>query len=243
MPAPSIRAPFTRRASPTKNQIEMAFSASISSPENDIQNYENNPNNRSPERWALEYRRAFLLRDVRHAVNQTIQFLNRFRLCEQADGDGDHHANDPRPKSAINIRSERTSVNGKRQITHGGRVLPFPAEHAGGGQSANQQAPKSAFAGGALPKHSENNRSEKRGDENTKESLHVIHDAEKLHYEVCRADADKHAKNCAPAAHVHVVLVRGMLLDQRAVNVVGPHGRESAHVSSHARHESRNQRC
>ena len=53
---------------------------------------------------------------------------------------------------------------------------------------------------------------------------------------------DQHAENRGPSSHRYVMLVRGILVDQRAIDVIGPHGGEGADVARHARHEPGDQR-
>ncbi len=64
----------------------------------------------------------------------------------------------------------------------------------------------------------------------------------RMHHQVRCANGDHHADNGRRAAHQHIVLVAGILVDQRLVDVVGPHGGEGAHVAGHAAHESGDQR-
>ena len=63
-----------------------------------------------------------------------------------------------------------------------------------------------------------------------------------IHHQVGGADGDDDAEDRGPAADADVVLVVGILVDQRLVDVVGPHRGKGAHVAGHAAHEARNQR-
>ena len=60
--------------------------------------------------------------------------------------------------------------------------------------------------------------------------------------EIGGADADDDADDRAPAAHLDFGFVRRVLVDQGAVDVIGPHGGEGADVARHSRHESGDQR-
>ena len=56
------------------------------------------------------------------------------------------------------------------------------------------------------------------------------------------ADGDDHADDDRQPAHHHVVAVGAFLVDERLVDVVGPHGGEGAYVARHAAHEAGDQR-
>ena len=91
-------------------------------------------------------------------------------------------------------------------------------------------------------KHAENDGAEQRSNEKTKQRLYIIHDAGELHHQIRGADANQHADHGRPPAHVHVVVVRALAIDQRPVDVIRPDGRERAHIPRHAGHEARDQR-
>ena len=64
-----------------------------------------------------------------------------------------------------------------------------------------------------------------------------------MHHQVRGADGDNDADNGGQPSHYHIMSVLSLLVDQRLVDVVGPHGREGADVARHAAHKSGNQRC
>ncbi len=107
-----------------------------------------------------------------------------------------------------------------------------------GGEGSGQQAPESAGFGGALPEHAEDDGAEERRDEEAEERLHVVHDAGGMLHEIGGADGDEHADEGAPAAHGDVMLVGGFLVEEGAVDVVGPDGGEGADVAGHSGHEA-----
>ena len=105
-----------------------------------------------------------------------------------------------------------------------------------------QEPPEPPGGRHPLPHHSQQNGTEQRCDEEAEQRLNVIHDAAESHDEVSGADGDDDAQNRTPASHADVVFVRSGLADERAVNVIGPHRGESAHVARHSRHEPGDER-
>ena len=63
----------------------------------------------------------------------------------------------------------------------------------------------------------------------------------RVHHQIGSANGDCDADHNGDSAHHDVVAVGTLLVDERLVDVVGPHRGESAHVARHAAHEAGNQ--
>ena len=112
-------------------------------------------------------------------------------------------------------------------------------EHGDGRSGAGQQSPESSGLGDALPHHAEQYGAKQRCDEESKERLHIIHNAGEAHHKIRGANANEYADQGAPAAHGNVMRIRRVFADKWAIEVVGPDGGESTDVAGHACHETR----
>src|SRR5690348_3557488 len=87
-----------------KNQIEMKPGPCIcSSPENDVQDYEDHQDNSRPKRWPVKERSGPLRWYLRRSIDETMKFRFGFRTSCVAHGNGDNHAKQPRPERTIHV--------------------------------------------------------------------------------------------------------------------------------------------
>jgi hypothetical protein len=100
--------------------------------------------------------------------------------------------------------------------------------HPDGRRRSAQQAPEAARLASALPKHSEDDSSEQRRDEDAEKLLHIVHDACCTHHQIRGADRDGHANDRRPAPHRDIVRIRRLLVDVGAVEMSYVHAVENA---------------
>ena len=77
----------------------------------------------------------------------------------------------------------------------------------GGSQDAAQQSPESRMCGGALPKHSQQERAEERRIEKREEELEIIHQVVESQNNESGPDAHDNRKHRGQAAHGEIVMV------------------------------------
>src|SRR6266851_5760257 len=241
-PAPTISMPFTSRETPMKNQMEIPpsriFGSVPSLPEENVYGYKEDRDYAGPKRGTMIDGDCRLVWNGGHAVDEAAEFGIAFGFGDVTDDDGDHDANDPGPQGAVHVLGHVARVGGKCNVAQRRGIDLDPRPHADGRNGSGKKSPETAGAGGAFPEHAESDGAVKRRDEETEKRLNVIHDAREGHHEIGSAHADQNTKNGAPAAHGNVVRVGLILIDECAIDVIGPNGGEGADVPGHAGHEA-----